>query len=144
MLCVRARALACSDVCACLCLRVCTECLFACLLAVRVSLCAHTCLCVYLSCACACLWMWHRPPHLLPPPPPLSCGSVYKGRVKNAQEAHEAIRPTQPNLRPEQLREEGSLDDAQLALYSLIWCRAMASQMANARMEQVSGGQVRS
>jgi DNA topoisomerase-1 len=52
---------------------------------------------------------------------------VYKSKVKNAQEAHEAIRPTNINLIPEDLRS--SLDKDQLRLYELIWKRTLACQM---------------
>ncbi|NIM04388.1 MAG: DNA topoisomerase I, partial [Armatimonadetes bacterium] len=56
---------------------------------------------------------------------------AYKAR-KGAQEAHEAIRPTSVDRRPEDL--EPYLDEAQLRLYSLIWSRFMASQMASVRL----------
>jgi DNA topoisomerase-1 len=54
----------------------------------------------------------------------------YSGKVKNAQEAHEAIRPTTPLRSPDSVA--GELDGAQLALYRLIWQRTLASQMADA------------
>jgi DNA topoisomerase-1 len=50
--------------------------------------------------------------------------------VKNAQEAHEAIRPTTPLRSPQQLANE--LNGHELALYRLIWQRTLASQMADA------------
>ncbi|MCC5849767.1 MAG: type I DNA topoisomerase [Verrucomicrobia bacterium] len=53
-----------------------------------------------------------------------------------AQEAHEAIRPTDLNRTPDSLR--AVLDDAELKLYSLIWKRTMACQMEAARIEQVT------
>jgi len=53
-----------------------------------------------------------------------------------AQEAHEAIRPTDPSRTPDSLR--GVLGDAELKLYSLIWRRMMACQMLPARIEQTS------
>src|SRR5258706_623615 len=56
----------------------------------------------------------------------------YQTRVKNAQEAHEAIRPTDFRLAPSQL--EGVLDSDDLKVYELIWKRTMASQMADARV----------
>ncbi|NIM07508.1 MAG: type I DNA topoisomerase [Armatimonadetes bacterium] len=56
---------------------------------------------------------------------------AYKAR-KGAQEAHEAIRPTSVDRRPEDL--ESYLDEAQLRLYRLIWSRFMASQMASVRL----------
>jgi DNA topoisomerase I len=52
---------------------------------------------------------------------------VYKTKSKNAQEAHEAVRPTSASITPERL--EGKIDADQLKLYSLIWKRAVASQM---------------
>jgi DNA topoisomerase-1 len=56
----------------------------------------------------------------------------YQTRVKNAQEAHEAIRPTDFRLAPSQL--EGVLDSDELRVYELIWKRTMASQMVDARV----------
>ncbi len=57
---------------------------------------------------------------------------VYQTKVKNAQEAHEAIRPAgHPFDFPEQLRAELSADE--FKLYDLIWKRTVASQMADAR-----------
>jgi DNA topoisomerase-1 len=56
----------------------------------------------------------------------------YATRVKNAQEAHEAIRPTDFRLAPSQL--EGALDPDDLRVYELIWKRTMASQMVDARV----------
>ena len=56
----------------------------------------------------------------------------YQTRVKNAQEAHEAIRPTDFRLAPSQL--EGALDPDDLRVYELIWKRTMASQMVDARV----------
>ncbi|MDE2030281.1 MAG: type I DNA topoisomerase, partial [Alphaproteobacteria bacterium] len=61
---------------------------------------------------------------------------VYKNAAKNAQEAHEAIRPTDLSRRPEQVARR--LDKEQLALYTLIWQRTMASQMASAVLDQVA------
>jgi DNA topoisomerase-1 len=61
---------------------------------------------------------------------------VYKTKAKNAQEAHEAIRPTDISKRPGDLAK--FLDKDQLALYELIWKRAIASQMENAVFDQVS------
>src|SRR5215211_5842166 len=58
----------------------------------------------------------------LPPEPP-----VYKTRSANAQEAHEAIRPTSVMRDPEQVKEY--LDPAMFKLYRLIWQRFVASQM---------------
>ncbi len=61
---------------------------------------------------------------------------VYKSTVKNAQEAHEAIRPTDMRRHPEQVAKY--LDREQLALYTLIWQRTMACQMASAVLDQVA------
>ena len=61
---------------------------------------------------------------------------VYKNTAKNAQEAHEAIRPTDMTRRPEIVAKY--LDGEQLALYTLIWQRTMASQMASAVLDQVA------
>jgi DNA topoisomerase-1 len=61
-------------------------------------------------------------PSFLPDRPP-----TYKTRVKSAQEAHEAIRPTDPHRTPKQVRP--FLDDKQADLYELIWRRFIASQM---------------
>jgi DNA topoisomerase-1 len=62
---------------------------------------------------------------------------LYNRKVKNAQEAHEAIRPAGDRFRtPDQLRGELRGDDH--ALYDLIWKRTVASQMADARGQTVS------
>ncbi len=55
---------------------------------------------------------------------------TFKTKAKGAQEAHEAIRPTDPNRTPESLTQH--LDPTQLKLYKLIWQRFMASQMSPA------------
>ncbi len=60
---------------------------------------------------------------------------VYKTKA-NAQDAHEAIRPTNVELDPERIR--GSLTPDQYRLYKLIWSRFLASQMANALYDTVS------
>jgi DNA topoisomerase-1 len=60
----------------------------------------------------------------------------YKTKAKNAQEAHEAIRPTDPRRKPDQVRKYLAKDQA--ALYDLIWKRAIASQMAPADLEQTA------
>ena len=60
----------------------------------------------------------------------------YTSRVKNAQEAHEAIRPTSAFRTPEQMRE--FLDSNQLKLYTLIWQRFVSSQMRPALLETTS------
>ena len=60
----------------------------------------------------------------------------YEKKVKNAQEAHEAIRPAGDTFRmPDQLR--GELSGDELRLYELIWMRTVASQMADARGQSV-------
>lgn len=56
-------------------------------------------------------------------------------KVKNAQEAHEAIRPTDVRRFPSLLR--GILDEDSLKLYTLIWCRTVACQMEPATIEQI-------
>ncbi len=58
-----------------------------------------------------------------------------RARVRNAQEAHEAIRPTDFSLMPQALADRIGEDEA--ALYALIWKRAVASQMAAARLHRV-------
>jgi DNA topoisomerase I len=60
----------------------------------------------------------------------------YQTRVKNAQEAHEAIRPSDFRLTPSQL--ESVLDADDFKVYDLIWKRAMASQMVDARVLRTS------
>ncbi len=57
---------------------------------------------------------------------------VYKSKAKNAQEAHECVRPTSFARTPEKLK---GLDSDQAKLYALIWKRTMASQMESARLE---------
>ena len=60
----------------------------------------------------------------------------YKSKAKNAQEAHEAIRPTDAFRRPSQVARY--LEKDQAALYELIWLRTIASQMASAELEQTT------
>jgi DNA topoisomerase-1 len=60
----------------------------------------------------------------------------YKKKQRGAQEAHEAIRPTSAARNPDDM--ERVLDPSQARLYRLIWQRAVASQMAEARFDQVS------
>ena len=60
----------------------------------------------------------------------------YKSKAKNAQEAHEAIRPTDPRRTPESVRK--FLEKDQAALYDLIWKRTIASQMAAAELDQTT------
>ena len=61
---------------------------------------------------------------------------AYRTKAKNAQEAHEAIRPTDPARTPESLA--GALDKDQARLYALVWKRAVASQMASAEIDRVT------
>ncbi|MBN9263600.1 MAG: type I DNA topoisomerase [Hyphomicrobium sp.] len=60
----------------------------------------------------------------------------YKTKAKNAQEAHEAVRPTDVSRRPEHVARHLQRDQARL--YELIWKRAVASQMASAELEQTT------
>ncbi|MBU1349068.1 type I DNA topoisomerase [Patescibacteria group bacterium] len=57
---------------------------------------------------------------------------LYRTKRKTAQEAHEAIRPTDPSRTPDEIAD--SLDPGQLKLYRLIWQRALASQMPDAKL----------
>ena len=60
---------------------------------------------------------------------------MYKNKAKNAQEAHECIRPTDMAMAPDRIK----LADAdQAKLYDLIWKRTIASQMAAARLERTT------
>ena len=61
--------------------------------------------------------------------------NIFKSKVKNAQEAHEAIRPADFTLEPEKIKH--SLDKDQFSLYNLIWKRMLASQMSDAIFDQV-------
>jgi len=63
-------------------------------------------------------------------------GRRFKTHSKGAQEAHEAIRPTDVNLSPEKI--QAHLDPDQFRLYELIWKRAVASQMPEAIIDQTS------
>jgi DNA topoisomerase-1 len=60
----------------------------------------------------------------------------YQTKAKNAQEAHEAIRPTEPARRPRDVRSY--LDSDQARLYELIWLRTVASQMESAELERTT------
>ncbi|SMF20743.1 DNA topoisomerase I [Tistlia consotensis] len=60
----------------------------------------------------------------------------YKTKAKNAQEAHEAIRPTDFGRHPDQVRRRLSEEEARL--YDLVYVRALASQMEAAQLEQVA------
>jgi DNA topoisomerase-1 len=67
----------------------------------------------------------------LPPSP-----RRYETKAKNAQEAHEAIRPTELSLRPRDTKRY--LDADQAKLYELIWLRTVASQMESAELERTT------
>jgi DNA topoisomerase I len=60
----------------------------------------------------------------------------YSTKAKNAQEAHEAIRPTDFSRTPDQVKR--FLDPDQFRLYDLVWKRAIASQMASAEIERTT------
>ncbi len=60
----------------------------------------------------------------------------YTAKAKNAQEAHEAIRPTDLSRRPASVKHK--LDNDQARLYELIWMRTVASQMESAEMERTT------
>ena len=60
---------------------------------------------------------------------------IYTSSVRNAQEAHEAIRPAGREMKT---RDELGLAGTEAALYDLIWKRTVASQMANAKIRMVS------
>ena len=61
---------------------------------------------------------------------------IYKTKSRNAQEAHEAIRPTSASILPSQV--EGKIDPDQFKLYALVWKRAVASQMSHALFDTVA------
>ncbi|MBO9631230.1 MAG: type I DNA topoisomerase, partial [Shinella sp.] len=61
---------------------------------------------------------------------------IYSTKAKNAQEAHEAIRPTSFDRTPDQVKRY--LDPDQLKLYDLVWKRGIASQMASAEIERTT------
>lgn len=61
----------------------------------------------------------------------------YGKKSKNAQEAHEAIRPSNINLKPEDLKTSGKIKPEHKKLYSLIWKRTIASQMKSAKYYEV-------
>src|SRR5215467_14086018 len=67
----------------------------------------------------------------LPPAP-----RQYQTKAKNAQEAHEAIRPTDAARRPREMKS--FLDHDQARLYELIWLRMVASQMESAELERTT------
>ncbi|GGE47213.1 DNA topoisomerase 1 [Agaricicola taiwanensis] len=61
---------------------------------------------------------------------------IYKTKAKNAQEAHEAIRPTDPTRTPKDVKSH--LEDEQFKLYELIWKRTVSSQMESADLERTT------
>ena len=61
---------------------------------------------------------------------------IYKSKAANAQEAHEAIRPTAISRHPESM--SSYLDAEQLKLYELIWRRTISSQMQSAELDETS------
>jgi DNA topoisomerase-1 len=61
---------------------------------------------------------------------------VYTSKAKNAQEAHEAVRPTSFDRTPEKIAS--ALDEDQRKLYDLIWKRAISSQMESAELERTT------
>jgi len=62
--------------------------------------------------------------------------NLFKSKIKNAQEAHEAIRPVDFSLPPESVKKY--LEEDQFALYELIWKRMVASQMADVIFDQTA------
>ncbi|MBI2601018.1 type I DNA topoisomerase [Candidatus Daviesbacteria bacterium] len=63
---------------------------------------------------------------------------VYKSKSKNAQEAHEAVRPTNVGFKSEQLKSVEGITRDHLRLYELIWKRFVACQMSEAILDQTS------
>ncbi|MDO8878864.1 MAG: type I DNA topoisomerase [Pseudolabrys sp.] len=61
---------------------------------------------------------------------------TYQNKSKNAQEAHEAVRPTNPSRTPSEVAKYVDRDQARL--YELIWNRAVASQMESAELERTT------
>ena len=61
----------------------------------------------------------------------------YGKKSKNSQEAHEAIRPSNINLKPEDLTTSGKIKTEHKKLYALIWKRTIASQMKSAKYYEV-------
>ena len=70
-------------------------------------------------------------PNYLPEKP-----RIYKSKAKNAQEAHECIRPTNINLTPKDIKQY--ITNEEFKLYEIIWQRAVSSQMASAILDQVA------
>ena len=73
----------------------------------------------------------HFSPEYLPSTQP-----AYKSKTKNAQESHEAVRPTSITRTPDSIRDHLTADQARL--YEMIWKRTLACQMAPARFDTVS------
>ena len=69
-------------------------------------------------------WIGKNHPQALPSSP-----RIYKSKSRNAQEAHEAIRPINPGLHPDSLK--GKIDSSLHRLYTLIWQQMVASQMTD-------------
>ncbi len=61
---------------------------------------------------------------------------AFKKKVKNAQEAHEAIRPTDPSITPSQIKE--FLSDDEFQLYDLIWRRFIGCQMSSVKVAKTT------
>ena len=61
---------------------------------------------------------------------------IYKSKAKNAQEAHECIRPTNINLTPKDIKKY--ITGEEFKLYEIIWQRAVSSQMSSAILDQVA------
>ena len=70
-------------------------------------------------------------PNYLPEKP-----RIYKSKAKNAQEAHECIRPTNINQTPKDIKQY--ITNEEFKLYEIIWQRAVSSQMASAILDQVA------
>ena len=70
-------------------------------------------------------------PNYLPEKP-----RIYKSKAKNAQEAHECIRPTNINQTPKDIKKY--ITNEEFKLYEIIWQRAVSSQMASAILDQVA------
>lgn len=62
----------------------------------------------------------------------------YKSKSKNTQEAHEAIRPSDPNVKTVEINSSQKIGNDEIKLYNLIWKRSIASQMAPAKINITS------
>lgn len=67
-----------------------------------------------------------------------SAPRVFKSKSRNAQEAHEAIRPTNVNLVADKLKEKDGINRDHTRLYDLIWKRFIASQITDALLDQTT------